>query len=297
MPAEFVVFVTMPGTDEQWSSRFSEPVTVGRDAECEVCLPHPLVSRRHAEFSHPSGADLLIRDLGSRNGTTVDGELIRDTDVTVPDSTKVQVGPYAIVVNVESVPVELTLTLESPEPPERAPFRTIMFTDIEASTALTERLGDDEARAVVREHERLIRDVLRQHEGVEHKTMGDGFMASFSSATRALDAALGMQRALAEWFAGRDQSLRVRIGLNAGEPIDEDDDLHGASVIRAARVMGQAVGGEILVTDVVRQLVDGKDYLFRDRSSVELKGIADHFVLVRNGGSGRPALGLTVVVT
>ncbi len=97
-------------------------------------------------------------------------------------------------------------------------------------------------------------------------------MASFTSASSALDAAIAMQRAITEHFAENETPIRIRVGINAGEPIEEDDDLYGASVIRAARVMGQADGGEILVTDVVRQLVEGKEYVFGDRGAADLKG-------------------------
>jgi len=153
---------------------------------------------------------------------------------------------------------------------------TILFTDVEGSTALTERLGDAKAREVLRNHERIVREALRAHGGAEVKAMGDGFMASFSSATRALECAVAMQRA----FAAHDDEhpetpIRVRIGLNAGEPIAEDEDLFGTAVILAARIAAQAQGGEILASDVVRQLVAGKGFLFADRGEVALRGFED----------------------
>ena len=160
--------------------------------------------------------------------------------------------------------------------PAKAPgsLQTILFTDVEGSTALTDRLGDAAARDVLREHERITREALKAHGGSEVKTMGDGFMASFGSAKRALECAVAVQRA----FAGGD--IRVRIGLNAGEPIAEDDpggrnDLFGTAVIVAARIAAQAQGGEILVSDVVRQLVAGKGFLFNDRGDHPLKGFED----------------------
>jgi len=153
---------------------------------------------------------------------------------------------------------------------------TILFTDVEGSMALTERLGDAKAREVLRNHERIVREALRAHGGAEVKAMGDGFMASFSSATRALECAVAMQRA----FAAHDDEhpetpIRVRIGLNAGEPIAEDEDLFGTAVILAARIAAQAQGGEILASDVVRQLVAGKGFLFADRGQVALRGFED----------------------
>ena len=153
---------------------------------------------------------------------------------------------------------------------------TILFTDVEGSTALTERLGDAKAREVLRNHERIVREALRAHGGTEVKAMGDGFMASFSSATRALECAIAMQRAFAAHDDEHPETLiRVRIGLNAGEPIAEDEDLFGTAVIMAARIAAQAKGGEIMVSDVVRQLVAGKGFLFGDRGDVTLRGFED----------------------
>ena len=174
---------------------------------------------------------------------------------------------------------------------------TILFTDIEGSTAMTQRLGDAKAREVLREHERIVRDCLREHGGSEVKTMGDGFMASFGSAVQALECAIDIQRAFAERNAGVGaalapppgaassaptdaQPIRVRIGLNAGEPIAEDDpdgrgDLFGTAVIRAARIAAMAQGGEILVANVVRELAEGKGFMFGDRGEVALRGFDD----------------------
>ncbi len=102
--------------------------------------------------------------------------------------------------------------------------------------------------------------------------MGDGFMTSFSSATKALECAIAMQRAIAEHNENTAEPILVRVGLNAGEPIAEDDDLFGTAVNEAARITATANGGEILVADVVRQLVKGKDFLFADRGEANLKG-------------------------
>jgi class 3 adenylate cyclase len=161
------------------------------------------------------------------------------------------------------------------EPPAAGAFRTVVFTDVEGSTSLTQRLGDAKAREVLREHERIVRGALRAHGGSEVKTMGDGFMASFSSATRALECAIAMQRAFAEHNESAVEPIRVRIGLNAGEPIAEDQDLFGTAVILAARIAAKAEGGEILASDVVRQLVAGKGFLFSDRGDVVLRGFED----------------------
>ena len=184
-------------------------------------------------------------------------------------------------------------------PPEAGAFRTVLFTDVEGSTVMTQRLGDAKAREVMREHERITREALAAHGGSEVKTMGDGFMASFGSATKALECAIAMQQAFAarnaslpahpEPFEGRaepaqgaassapTEAIRVRIGLNAGEPIAEDDpdgrgDLFGTAVIRAARIAAMAQGGEILAANVVRELAEGKGFMFGDRGEVALRG-------------------------
>jgi class 3 adenylate cyclase len=158
------------------------------------------------------------------------------------------------------------------EAPEAGAFRTILFTDVEGSTALTQRLGDAKARELLRAHERMVREALKSHGGSELKTTGDGFMASFSSATRALESAIAMQRAFAAHNESAEEPILVRVGMNAGEPIAEDEDLYGTAVIEAARIAAAAKGGEILASDVVRQLAKGKDFLFADRGEVALKG-------------------------
>ena len=153
-----------------------------------------------------------------------------------------------------------------------SPFRTILFTDIVGHTEMMTRLGDDRGREVLREHERITRDVLKQHGGTEVKTMGDGFMASFGSVTRTVECAVALQRAFAE---REGEPLAVRVGLNAGEPIEEDGDLFGATVILASRIASKADGGEILVADTVRGLCSGKGFLFADRGEFVAKGFEE----------------------
>lgn len=161
------------------------------------------------------------------------------------------------------------------EPLAAGALRTILFTDVEGSTALTQRLGDAKAREVLRTHEQIVREALRVHGGSDVKTLGDGFMASFPSAMRAVECAIAMQRAFAEHNEAAEEPIRVRIGLNAGEPIREEQDLFGTAVIVAARIAAKAEGGEILASDVVRQLVAGKGFLFSDRGDVALRGFEE----------------------
>jgi class 3 adenylate cyclase len=157
------------------------------------------------------------------------------------------------------------------EPAGQAPL-TILFTDMESSTALTQRLGDAKAQELVRAHNTIVRDALRAHGGSEIKHTGDGIMASFPSASSALGCAVAIQRAVAEQAV---DSLRVRIGLNAGEPVAEDDDLFGTAVQLARRICDRAEPSEILVSNVVRELAAGKGFLFADRGDTALRGFED----------------------
>jgi adenylate cyclase len=84
-----------------------------------------------------------------------------------------------------------------------------------------------------------------------------------------------MQRAFAEHNETAKEPTRVRIGLNAGEPIAEEEDLFGTAVIEAARIAATAQGGEILVANVVRELAEGKGFMFSDRGPVALRGFDD----------------------
>ena len=153
-----------------------------------------------------------------------------------------------------------------------ASLRTVLFTDLVGHTEMMSRLGDEAGRNVLREHERITREVLKANGGTEVKTMGDGFMASFGSVTKAVECAVALQRA----FADREgEPLSVRVGLNAGEPIEEDGDLFGATVILASRIAAKAEGGEILVADTVRGLCSGKGFLFADRGEFVAKGFEE----------------------
>jgi class 3 adenylate cyclase len=125
----------------------------------------------------------------------------------------------------------------------------------------------------------MVREALKAHGGSEVKTLGDGFMASFSSATKALECAIAVQRAFAQHNESAEEPILVRIGLNAGEPIAENDDLFGTAVNEAARITAAAKGSEILVSNVVRELAKGKDFLFADRGEASLKGFDEPVLL------------------
>jgi class 3 adenylate cyclase len=157
-------------------------------------------------------------------------------------------------------------------PARRETIRTVLFTDLVDHTEMMSRLGDERGRAVLREHEVITREVLKAHDGTEIKTDGDSFMISFGSVTKAVECAIALQRAFAE---REGEPLSVRVGLNAGQPIEEDGDLFGATVILASRIAAKAGAGEILVADTVRGLCSGKGFAFADRGEFIAKGIEE----------------------
>ncbi len=152
-------------------------------------------------------------------------------------------------------------------------FRTVLFTDIQGSTALTQRLGDIGAMRVLRTHDHLVRDALRTSGGLEVKHTGDGIMASFSSVARAVECSISIQQRIADHVAEQpDEAFRVKIGLAAGEPITEGDDLFGAAVQLAARLCDQAGADGILVSAAVRDLCIGKSFGFLEHGELKLRG-------------------------
>ena len=179
---------------------------------------------------------------------------------------------------------EMVSALEEERPDMRAhaaPDGTvaILFSDIEDSTVLTERLGDERWLEVLREHNAIFREQLSRHEGYEVKSQGDGFMLAFPDPCEALECAIGVQRAFAERERDGDrESLRVRIGLHTGEVISEEGDYFGKNVILAARIAAQAAGGEILVSEEMREAAasgnNGDGLRFDAGRELELKGLA-----------------------
>ena len=151
-----------------------------------------------------------------------------------------------------------------------------MFSDIEGSTAMTERLGDERAQELLRAHNTIFRQHVGAYDGFEVKSMGDGFMLAFSSSNSALSCAVDIQRSFTD-YNGKypSEPLRVRMGLHTGEAIKEGEDFFGRNVILAARISAKAQGGQILVSSLFKELTEhGADILFGDAQEVELKGLA-----------------------
>jgi class 3 adenylate cyclase len=153
---------------------------------------------------------------------------------------------------------------------------TLLFTDIEGFTSLTERLGDLRAQDVLRAHNRVVREQVTAAGGHEIKSLGDSFMLAFAGAGRALRCAIAIQRELARWSADRpDEAVRVRMGIHTGEAIREADDLFGRTVIVASRITDTGCGGEVLVSALTCELTSSSgEFQFGDPRTVELKGIS-----------------------
>jgi class 3 adenylate cyclase len=178
---------------------------------------------------------------------------------------------------------DMVSALEEEQPDMRAHMApdgtvAILFSDIEDSTVLTERLGDERWLQLLREHNAIFREQLDRHDGYEVKSQGDGFMLAFPDPCEALECAIEVQRAFAE--RERDESaepLRIRMGLHTGEVISEEGDYFGKNVILAARIAAQALGGEILVSEELRQVAsrgNGDGLRFDAGRELELKGLA-----------------------
>lgn len=157
-------------------------------------------------------------------------------------------------------------------------FRAVMFTDIVDSTGMTARLGDVRAVEMVRAHDGMVRRALAEWSGREVKHTGDGIMASFDFVAAAASCACAIQRAFAAFNQHSSEPLEVRIGIHAGEPVEDSNDLFGATVQIAARVCQAAASRSIVVSDTVQSLIaDG--FRFSEMGRTPLKGIAEPVAL------------------
>lgn len=279
-----------------------EALVIGR--ECEgLQLADPRISRRHLLLEARAGS-VRLADLGSTNGTQVDGrDLVGAVDLRPGQI--VQLGACTLeLLDAPSPPPASGITLASlddglrvtaidllasaavTEPPSHQPDDagtvTIVFCDIEGSTNQAVALGDVRWMEVLDVHNSIIRRQVTRFRGREVKAQGDGFMLSFPSARSAIDAMREAQRALALWAGSRPaDAVRVRVGVHTGEVLVGDGgDLFGKHVVIAARVANAARGGEILVSSLVREIVESRgDVEFEPSRTVALKGIGDDVVV------------------
>jgi len=153
---------------------------------------------------------------------------------------------------------------------------TIVFTDIEGSTEMMERLGEDKWVEMMLAHNKLVRDMVAERDGDVVKSQGDGFMIAFASASAALRFAVAFQRAVAESNATNpERSLRVRVGVHTGHIFQLEDDFLGRSVVLAARITGRARGGEVLVSAASKEYTERlRRWDYGEPTSLSLKGLA-----------------------
>ena len=162
---------------------------------------------------------------------------------------------------------------------------TILFSDIEDSTALNEQLGDKSWLKILGAHDQIVRKCAGRHGGHVVKSQGDGFMIAFASAEGAVRSAIEIQRVLASGPRRlRGTPITVRIGVHTGPALEKGGDLFGRNVALAARVADQACAGEILVTAEVREAAaEADDLVFTDPREVELRGLRGSYTLVAVG--------------
>ncbi len=163
------------------------------------------------------------------------------------------------------------------QPLQEPGFRAIMFTDMANSADITNSLGDEAGFALLNRHRAVIRQALLDHDGREVDRAGDGFLTCFVSVSQAVNCAVAVQRAFDDHNRAETHghSIRVRIGLNAGEPVTDGDALFGSTINLAARICALAEPGQILAAQVIRQLCIGKNFAFSPVGEVGLKGFPD----------------------
>jgi class 3 adenylate cyclase len=177
-----------------------------------------------------------------------------------------------------------------PAPGQGEPaHRAVMFTDIVESTEMTARLGDAGATELVRAHDSLIRRTLARYDGHEVKHLGDGIMVSFGSSHAAVECARAIQQAFERYNRAGAEPIHIRIGLDAGDPIEDSRDLFGSTVQRASRICNAANTDQILVSNTVREECQS-EFRFVDCGSKSLKGFLQPVQVFecgwRDGASG-----------
>jgi class 3 adenylate cyclase len=157
---------------------------------------------------------------------------------------------------------------------------TLLFTDMEGFSRMTEQLGDARAHQLMQDHHRIVRSAIVEHDGYEVEVLGDGFQIAFATARKALACAVAIQHAFDDYNRLRPtQPIRVRMGVHVGEAIQERDKFFGKTVIVAFRVSALATSGEILATRAVRVLTEHEGrFVFGPDRSLELKGLESRFV-------------------
>ena len=301
--------VTEPGRSPL-TLLITEELDIGRDCNGLILLDAS-ISRRHLSIS-PGGVSVLVADLGSLNGSTVDGrpiiqphrlavgEVVRfggctltlaevSTD-TAPESARGEAmlarhrDGDARATSIDLVAKAVLDLGTAGAQGSDVGTVTIVFSDIEGSTARAGEPGDLRWHEVLVVHNQIMRRILARHRGNETHSLGDGFMISFGSAREALGFAIDVQRAVAAYeLANPLAGLAVRAGVHTGEIVFGDDgEVFGRQVVMAAGMANQARGGEILASSLVREIIEHRgDVVFGELRRAVLKGLAGEHQLHR----------------
>ncbi|HEV7525795.1 MAG TPA: adenylate/guanylate cyclase domain-containing protein [Acidimicrobiia bacterium] len=296
----------------------SDTLEVGR--ECDgLLVADTQTSRRHLLLTM-RGHDVMVEDLHSTNGTFLDGNridvpmlllpgsVVRIGDTMIelePDveSSRSTLGPDgartttvtggapvraaadgpagARETSIDAVARSVRNTKQLLGSQDFEGTITIVFSDIESSTERATSMGDTAWMKVLNKHNEIVRSNVRHWSGHEVKNQGDGFMLTFPGARRALRCMIAVQQELTEAErVDESGSVRIRVGVHTGEVIAAGDDIFGRHVMVAARVAGQAMGREILVSALVHEIASARgDLRFGEPRLVALKGIeGDHLV-------------------
>jgi class 3 adenylate cyclase len=269
---------------------------IGRDCN-GLLLTDVLLSRRHLRVSSV-GNCLTVEDLGSTNGTSIDGTRVSRPTIVCPGQV-VTFGQCHLEVVTTGPPDDLTAGMDAfhrssidivataaaaePLPPKvlGSETLTIVFSDIEQSTRRALELGDKEWMRLLGAHNAMVRRQVERSGGFEVKAQGDGFMLAFPSARAAILCSIEVMRTLEAHSRSKPtDALRIRIGMHTGEAIEDGGDLFGKPVVLAARIANEARGGEILVSSLVREIVESRgDVAFGEAREVKLKGLPTRYLL------------------
>ena len=260
MPLYMDIHVVPGATPEALEEAHNADLAV-QDKHCVHCLKYWFNAEAGKVFCLFDAPDAEAAAAVHREAHGLMAEKIIEVDPDMADSL---LGPA----EVNSAGAALMAGSNQRDPGVRA----VMFTDMVNSTEMTSRYGDDAALAMLRVHDRVVRDALRGNHGREVKHTGEGIMSAFLSAVCAVRAACQMQIALREHNEGARYPVGIRVGISAGEPVEDADDLFGSTVQLAARLCAQAEPGQILVSDVIAGLCIGKGLKFAEAGMHELKG-------------------------
>lgn len=247
----------------------NDTTTIGRDLSNDIVLERPGVSRYHARITR-SGATYCVEDLRSSNGTWLNGVRL-DGKAFLSDGDNLRFDDASFVFRNN----DTTSRTVSRAPLYAHETVTVMFADLVGHTALFESLGSEAVERLIDQRVGLMKTRVVRVGGRVVKTAGDAVMASFSSILQAVTCAIDIQRAVAELADDGVLAAPIRIGINSGEALRQDDDLIGIAVILAARVMAEAGAGEIYLSDVSRTML-GPTTSVRVKSKgwYQLKGIS-----------------------